>query len=522
MADTDKNDLSPRPSGGSSFFTILIDLLLGRESDPQRRELQASQRQLNKTGNKFFKMSKDRLLPPFASFLYGVYEAVDPLREFFLTDTSDAYYARAVISYFKNDKIVSLSDSLSKESLVERGKDKPFPELKEEAHKAFERLTAVVNKDLAGKMNAMYNAVIVLKQFCLIDYYAILKRFKPDFEEHRFGQNVTFGQLLRKFSLDIVPDFISAAVNLLCVEDWTAQLDFLSTLPEFGDFDRQSFDAMHDKLLKLSSLGVFNYLGRLVLHDPSYSIAANFPNNDIVKSYLDNMSNDVESILLEIDTKQKEAVLEQQMREVFDGAEILELQHYNEESSDVLEGLDVDLDEGEELSYTKHAQVKYFHTFVAVYLSKKLLEFIENFSVRADILGSDYTAKFSAEFHQMLAVDDEIMKMDMELGQGFPNGYKIAMLVDAAVRSYDAAEKLYTEISNVNKQFSNQLGTGLGILQVTYKKITDLLEDRKSLSPSIVKNWSSIDEYLREPSLTTLTEAHSRLSHFISLMEGGK
>ncbi len=522
MADSDKNDFSPRPSGGASFFSVLIDLLLGRDSNPQRRELQAAQRQLNKTGNKFFKLSKDRILTAFASFLYGVYEAVDPLREFFLTDTSDAYYARAVVEYFKSDKIVSLLDSLSKESLLERGKNNSFSALKDETHQIFAKLTSEVGRDLAGKANAMYNSVIVLKQFCLIDYYALLKRFKPDFEEHHFGQNVVFGQLLRKFSLDIVPDFISAAVNLLCVEDWSNQLEFLSTLPGFGNFDRQGFDAMYAKLHKMNSLGVFTYFGRLVLYDPSYSATAQFPTTDVIKSYMDTMSHDVEELLLEIDAKKKEEILERQMREVFGGAEILELQHYNEDSSEVLEDLDVNLDEGEYLSYTKHAQVKYFHTFVSVYLGKKLLEFIENFSVRADVLGSDYTAKFSSDFHQMLAVDDEIMKMDMELGQGFPNGYKIAMLVDAAVRSYDAAEKLYTEISNVNNQFSEQLGTGLGILQVTYRKITELLEDRKSLSPSIVKNWGSIDEYLREPSLTTLTEAHSRLSHFLSLMEEGK
>ena len=258
------------------------------------------------------------------------------------------------------------------------------------------------------------------------------------------------------------------------------------------------------------------------MQDPSYSAAASFPNEDVVRNFLDFLSHEMEGHLAEIDTKKKEELLERQMRDIFGGAAILELQHYTEESSEVLENLEVKLDEGEKLCYSKHMQAKYFHTLVGLYLSKKLLDFVENFSVRADVLGSDYTAQFSASYHQMLTVDDELVKMDMELGQGFPNGYKIAMLADAAPRSSDAASKLYTEISNVNQQFSEQLKVGMAVLHQTYKKITDLLEDRKALSPAIVKNWGSIDDYLREPALATLTEAHSRLSHFISLMEGGQ
>ena len=122
----------------------------------------------------------------------------------------------------------------------------------------------------------------------------------------------------------------------------------------------------------------------------------------------------------------------------------------------------------------------------------------------------------------MLAIDDEIKKLDMELGQGFPNGYKIAMLADAAVRSSDAAEKLYAEVSSVNKAFAGQLEAGMGILRNTLRKLNDLLEDKKSISPSIVKNWSNVDEYLREPALKTLTEATTRLKTFISLMDSFK
>ena len=217
--------------------------------------------------------------------------------------------------------------------------------------------------------------------------------------------------------------------------------------------------------------------------------------------------------------KKKNELLELQMKEIFGGAEIMELQNYTVGASEVLEDIPADLEDGEKLSYAHCAQAKYFHTFVEIYLGKKLLEFVENFAVRAELVGGEYAAKFSAEYHQMLSADDEIRKLDMELGPGFPNGYKIAMLVDAAGHSPDVARKLYTEIKTVNKLFAEQLGVGMGILRVVYKKIENLLEDRKSISPAIVKNWNNLDDYLREPALTTLTDAQSRLSHFISLIE---
>ena len=522
MADIDTKDDSALSGKGWGFFATLLDLILGRESDPQRKELQLAQKQLNKSGSRFFKLSRDRLLPSFASFLYGVYEAVDPLREFFLTNTSDKYYSQAVLRYFTSEKLDGLVEAVSKDALEERGKDREFAVLKEDARKLFDNLTTVANRDLAGKANAMFNAVSVLKQFCLIDYFALLKRFKPDLVEHRFEPGVVFGQLPKKFALDIVPDFLLAAVNLLSVEDWDSQLEFVASLPGFKEFDRKRFDDMFEKLNKMNSLAVFSNFGRLLLHDPAYTTSPQFPSEDIAKAYLDSLSHTMEETLAEIDTKKKNELLEQQMKDVFGGIDIMELQNYTAESSEVLEDLPVDLDGGKKLAYTHHAQAKYFHTFAEVYLGKKLLEFVENFAVRAELYGGEYAAKFSAEYHQMLSVNDEIMKLDMELGQGFPNGYKIATLADAAGRSHDAAEKLYTEVSNENKKFAEQLGTGMGILQGVYKKITNLLEDRKSISPAIAKNWNTIDDYLREPSLQTLTDAHTRLSHFISLMESLK
>ncbi len=500
----------------------LLDFILGRESDPQRRELQAVQKQLNKTGYRFYKFSKERLLAPFAVFIYEIYEIVDPLREFFLENTANKYYAHAVIEYFKTEKINHLVDTVSDESLTERGKNMEFPALAEEAHKSFNALTATFGKELSGKVNAMYNSVVALKQFCMIDYYIILRRFKPDLEEHKFIPHLSFGQIGKKSAVDIVPDFLSAAVNLLCVDDWTAQMEFISTLPGFKGFDDKKLGELHDKLLKMNSLSVFANFGKLFLHDPSYTAASSFPAEDIVKAYLDELSHEMEETLQDIDTKKKNELLEKQMKEIFGGAEILELQNYTEDSSEILEGIRVNLEEGKQISYSKCMQAKYFHSLVNTYLSKNLLEFVENFSVRAEIRGSEYTAKFSAEYHQMLAIDDEIKKLDMELGQGFPNGYKIAVLADAAARSSDAAEKLYAEVSSVNKAFADQLGEGMNILHTVLRKLTELLEDKKSISPAIVKNWNNIDEYLREPTLKTLTESTTRLTTFVALMDSFK
>ncbi len=513
MADTDAK------SGGGGFLTVLLDFILGRESDPLRKDLQAAQKQLNKTGYRFYKLSKDRLLPPFASFIYGVYELVDPLREFFLKNTADKYYAHAIIEYFKTEKLEQLVYDVSEEALVERGKEMEFSELKEAAHKSFDRLTEVFSKDVASKANALYNSLVVLKQFCLVDYYIILKRFRPDLEEHKFVPGMNFGQITKRSAEDIVPDFLTAVANLLCVEDWTSQLEFISTLPGFRGFDEKNLDGLYDRLLRMNNAGVFMNFGRLLLHDPSYAATPEFPAEDIVKAYLDGLSHDMEEVLREIDTQKKNALLEQQMQEVFGDVTILELQNYTEDSSDVLESLKVELEDGKRLAYTKYLPVKYFHTLVETYLGKKLLEFIENFAVRAEIYGGDYTAKLSAEFHQMLTADDEIKKLDLELGQGFPNGYKIAMLVDAAERSSEAAQKLYVEVNSVNVQFAAQLEAGMGILKIVLHKLSDLLEDKKAINPSIVKNWSTVDEYLREPALRSLTEATSRLTNFIALMD---
>ena len=88
------------------LFEKLFNFIVGRKADSQRPALKAIQKQLNKTGYKYYNLRKEKILPDFARLVFHIYEAVAPLREFFLLRNEESFYENIVIhSYLTEDQI---------------------------------------------------------------------------------------------------------------------------------------------------------------------------------------------------------------------------------------------------------------------------------------------------------------------------------------------------------------------------------------------------------------------------------
>lgn len=500
-----------------SFFSFILDFILGRSSNPQRKALKEAQKQLNKAGYRFYNLNHEKVLPSFANELYDIYAAIGQLREFFLSQNDNKYYANACLTHFMDEKILKICSLLEKDSLNKRGKAIEFNQLKTDTNNQFETLRKVFSAEVADKVNAMYNAVIVLKDFCTLDYYALLRQFAPNLEENNFQLRMTFLSVDKKYVEEFISDFLTAASKLLVVADWSDVITFLSALPGYRQIDMNRYLAMYDSLLTMNTLRVLTNFGKLVFNNIEYVLPSEFPAENIVSAYLDNFKQTLDENLEEINIQKKTEKLESQMQMVFGTDIISELQNYTVDASARL--AEVQTEEEDCIHYSKCEQVRFFHALADCYLRKELMDFVKIFTVRAQIDGNDYSADFSAMYHQMLEADEEIMRLDMQLGMGFPTGYKLSTLLNMAHKLSDAADKLKEEVDAVNKQFEQQLAEGMGKLHAILAKIKELLVDIKSLSPAIVKNWGNMDDFLHEPALKTLSTADSKLSSFIALMD---
>ena len=99
----------------------LLSFIVGHDisSNSGSRALKSMQRQLNKSGYKYFNLKKDLMNAQFAKFIYQVYSAVAPFREYFIQNTQDDFYAAQVLNYSLNDEQHEIVVKLSEECIQE-------------------------------------------------------------------------------------------------------------------------------------------------------------------------------------------------------------------------------------------------------------------------------------------------------------------------------------------------------------------------------------------------------------------
>lgn len=494
-----------------NFLTSIFEIFFGRNTDRQKPRLKPLCKAMQKEGFLYYNYSKDHVQPNFAKLLFKVYSAVAPLREFFLSRNDDAYYRKEAVHMMLSERQKKILEDLTPEGIDRLNGTMPFSAMFEGIKKSYREFERDFEPARVARIDELYNSIMALKQFCIIDYYSILKRFAPAMAENVFISEPKFLPCDAKYVDEKLVDFIIAAKTVLAVKNIDHVLGMLGTLPDWKSPDRGLLDDALTRLSLLESKNVLNAMAKLLKHDADFSAEGAAYNQEIVKSYVAELHDGMKQKLEALYAERKSSVLNALVDKALCGAKAAAMPHYNQETSAEYERLGAE-------GFVHFEPVKFLNAFYDTFLVSDVRGFLDVYDVNAIVLRQEYFTELSAEYNELCAVCNEIKTTDIELDEKFSRGHKLKSIAEMARKSMASRSALETIIATINDDFAALVGRALEAMQTINKKFKDLSLDESKNRNEIVDNWLEVNAALDKPAHEVLNAMTSRMDGMSELL----
>lgn len=494
-----------------SFFTRLVNILLGRSKDEKYIKIKSINQTLKHEGYKFYSLRKDRVTPQFAKFLYSLYGTVAPLREFFLKNNDNEFYKKQILIYSQTDSQRDIAQKLSPASIKLAADKNPIKAIAESGQKLFAEFRSGFSAGEGMLINELYQTVLILKQFCVLDFFACLKRFCLEMEENTFGQNYKFTPVARGYVADFMIDLINQSNMLLEVEEFHHVSNFLKTMDGWDQNKLTDLLNFMDELRKMRDKRILKMLGQVISHDPDFTEKSAPEGRDIVRPYVENVYQMFRSTVQEIVHEKKLSQFNEYLESVFSYQDLKRLRYYNDDESKKYESRGAN-----GFAYCNAAM--YVQAFIKKYGHGELEQFTSIFNVAAHSYIPSFLPDFAARCQDLYDAGTSLFTFDQHLNSDFSEGYKLKSLLENTRNDEKIIFKLSGEINELNIQVNEIIKSALDATADIAKTLTLLLEDRTQ-KKSTISNWHEVEKQLQKPAAEILTPMIGHFKNFVSLMK---
>ncbi|MBR6154409.1 MAG: hypothetical protein IKQ43_08240 [Treponema sp.] len=494
-----------------SFFTRLVNVLLGRSKDERYIKLKSINRTLWHEGYKYYSFRKGRVTPQFAKFLYSVYEIVAPLREFFLKNNDNEYYKKQILVYAQTDSQRDIAQKLSPASIKLASTNNSIKAVAESGQKLFAEFRSGFSAGEGMVINEVFQIVLILKQFCVLDYYACLKKFCFEMEENTFTEKYKFISVPRDYVADFIIDFINYSSMLLEIEDFHHMADFLKTLDGWEQNKLTDLLNLLEELRKMKEKRYLKMIGALMSLDPDFTEKSAPEGRDIVRPYVENIYQMFRSTVQEIIHEKKLSQFNEYLESVFSYQDLKRLRHYNDDESKKYESRGAN-----GFAYCNAAM--YVQAFIKKYGHGELEQFMSIFQVAAHSYIPSYIPDLVARCQDLYDTGTSLFTFDQHLDTDFSEGYKLKNLLENCRNDEKIVFKLSGEINEINSQVNDIIRAAIEATTDIGKLLAALLDDRLQ-KKTIISNWHEVEKQMQKTAKEVLEPMITHFKNFVNLMK---
>lgn len=504
--------MAKKEKDGIGFFARIIDFIFGRKNgESERQNLRNVSRQLNNSGYKYYSFPHDQVKAPFAFYVFSVYRIVAPLREFFFNHNNSDEYKERILAYSLTREQLDNLSAILPVSIHKKAEEEDLKQISEDCIKHFVYFKNEMSQDCINQVNELYYAINVLCQFCLFDFYILLKKFDNNLYENDFNQTPKFLASPKNFVGSEIEDFLSNAFFLLTVEDWGSTFKFLNSLEGFGNYNISDFMKLISSLRVLEKKRVLVRLAKLLKGDSKFEYFNQVQITDIVNPFMETVYDSMQDTINEIKAERKSQQISILQDKLFTGKELYPLKNYSLELSEVYTGKGLP-------ALSELEATTYLNSYYENYIKKELGDFSEIFTIRGKSKTNGYMNDITVKYHNVLEVFTNLQRFDKMLDEKFNTGFRLKSLLERMKSDSDASIELTDEINNLNRQALNFVTSAIEGLTLMSQVYYELLEDRQ-LTPHIkINNWDEVDRFLKVGSETALGNICAHLDYFLNLM----
>lgn len=511
--DNEKEKKAPAPK--QSFFQSLFSSLFSSSSPDaeKKKKLKLIAKNLSKTKyHTFYKPASCEMMEPFGKLMYDIYKVVSPAQQLFNKTQNEAIFKHQIINYSLSDKQVELLAQLDEQKILEMSKQIEIKSLQQKTEENLQNFTAEFDNIRVGKVENIYKAYTIFKDFCTFDYYLLLKKYDSSMQENNFAKVPRLEKVNAEYIIDDLKDFVSVAYSI--TDDTIAWNDFFTMLKDTYGKEFVSFGVWKKIIIRLKSIQASHSLDLIIQHvsqDPKYITKPQYRFDSLIEPYIDKIQNETRETVEKIAVALKDSKTNNICMQIFGKTDIQSLQNYTSGYNNVLSKKNLTI-------YEYAEPLNFLKMFILEYVKKEIRQYFDVIVIRGQ-WDSTLSAPISNAFQELLTTSDKITEFDNMMAEDGALGMKIKTLLPKTAHDTSAENIINRTVSDANDLAKSYIISSTQNLIVIGKTVKQLLEDYAKPKAVIVKNWKELEKFIEEPMKDFCVNIYKKIYLFVQLMQ---
>lgn len=498
-----------------SFFQSIINSLF-KSSNPdaeKKRKLKAIAKEISKSKyHNFYKPSSVEVLPPFGKLMYDIYKVISQAQVYFKNQENPAVFKRQIINYSLSDNQLELLDQLDETKIQEVSQKVPFNTLEQQVEEKLQAFSNEFDLARATKTEHLYKAFTLFRDFCMFDYYVLVRKFDGSIQEFQFNSAPKLDKINAEYICDDLKDFLAVAYAITDPNIvWEDLFSMFSNAMGREFLSVNNWKKVVAKIRNIQASGIWDLMIQHISQDPKYITTIKGDYDSILEPYLEKIQNDTRNLLAKIAATQKENKASSICAQIFSNPDQQCLNYYVAGMNSVFEKKDLTLIEyAEPLNYLK--------VFLLEHVKKEIREFYDVVVIRGQ-WDATLSAPISNAYQDLLKTSDLINILDEDFSEEGTRGSKIKNLLPKTAHDQGAENIICRVISEANDEARGYIISATQNLIAIGKVIKQLVEDYSLAKPIIIQNWKELEKFIDIPMKTFCVNIYKSIYLFVQLMQ---
>ncbi|MDR1575826.1 MAG: DUF5312 domain-containing protein [Treponema sp.] len=458
----------------------------------------------------FYKARRGEAAGALGGFFYEIYKVIAPAQVLLQNAARSAMLKQIVIESFLDKDMAETAERLIPVSIEERAKTVDIADLAGSLEQDMRSLSAAFDSETIKNIDYCYNTILSMLRFIAFDYFSLLKQFDSRIVERSFSRRPEFTTVPGEYLSGAIKDFLEVSFGLDPARDWKAILGILKIYRNGMDVvDPDWWNKTLARLQDIHRSGILELMVRHIDKNPSWRFKPKLPGVRIAEKYLEDKEAEITAAMERIAAAQRKFRRDELVKAVFGGAEIKRARYYTEEAGDLYVRRDFD-------GFRYAAAFNYLMSFALDFFRADIQALCELFIIRGNWIAHEVSSEISEHVHLLADQAHKITAFDETFSDMGEDGSRLKTSIKAD-RDKTQRRFIAAILDRANETALDLINTTLASIIIIGKNLSALLEDRRKMTHTLIKNWRELDG-APVPLAQRLDAACKKINAFIRLM----
>jgi len=460
---------------------------------------------------RFFRIRTEEADPSFSSFLFSVYKAVYPIKEFFKDEKKTMMLKTAIVESSIDASIQETIKRLDPATLDGKAKTMSAEQLITAIQDDVETLAKQFDYNHITVVNHRYELAAALSQFVRYNFAGFFKKFDPHFADGSFIVEPKFPAIKTILIIDQIGEFLSVSQPLKPEDDWGSLLTLLKVCEGRAIVDPEQFGTMIKTLREVHTSKILELMVQYTLRNPVWQWKHTAFHETIGDAWLEGKKAEAYEYIAKINDAKKNSQISALTKEIFESTDLTRLENYTVHAGAIYRRKNLD-------SFVYAEGVNYLKAFIDDYIEKEVKELCDILLIRGQWTNNTMAREMSESLHLLLDAPQSIADLDTVMSEDGADGSRLRAAIARIDRDPTQARYINAIVTKNNDEALEMINESVQALIVIGKQLKNLIEDIQKKHPELLLNWRELNLASKEPLTQRMIGDFKKINYFVQLM----